>query len=345
MVINCTKQSNNQNNSIARNNQYKYRMGIQYLNKFLLDNCQKSSIRKIHLQELRHKTIAIDTSIYLYKFVSDNTLIESLYLLISILKKYAITPVFIFDGKPPIEKRELLIRRRLQEQDAEKKYLEMKSLIETTDNIEDIQKLQGELDSLKRQFISISYDDIENSKKLMEYYGIKYYVAQGEADSLIAHLVKTNKVWGCLSDDMDMLVYGCSRVYRHISLLNHTVIYYDTKAILNNLEMTPKEFCEIMVLSGTDYNIHSKTSIHETMKLFTQYKKHIKKNKNVQFYEWTLQNSDYIVDIDLLMHNYDIFCLKDTEEFKDMNNISLKTGPIQKGELQAFLKNYGFLFC
>ena len=320
-------------------------MGIQYLNKFLLDNCQKSSIRKIHLQELRHKTIAIDISIYLYKFSSDNTLIESLYLLISILKKYLITPVFIFDGKPPIEKRELLIQRRLLKQDAEKKYLEMKSLVETIDNVEDIQKLQGELDSLKRQFISISNEDIENAKRIMEYYGVKYFVAPGEADTLIAYLVKTNKVWGCLSDDMDMFVYGCSRVYRHISLLNHTVIYYDTKAILNDLDMTPKEFCEIMVLSGTDYNINTKTSIHETIKLFTQYKKHIKKNKKMQFYEWTLQNSDYIVDIELLMHHYHIFSLKNTEDFKDMDNTSFKTDPIQKNELQSFLKKYGFLFC
>jgi len=320
-------------------------MGIQYLNKFLLDNCQKSSIRKIHLQELRYKTIAIDTSIYLYKFVSDNTLIESLYLLISILKKYAITPVFIFDGKPPIEKRDLLLQRRLQKQDAEKKYLEMKSLIETTDNIEDIQKLQSELDSLKRQFTSISNEDIENSKKVMEYYGVKYYVATGEADTLIAYLVKTNKVWGCLSDDMDMFVYGCSRVYRHISLLNHTVIYYDTKAILNDLEMTSKEFCEIMVLSGTDYNIHTKTSIHETIKLFTLYKKHIKKNKKIQFYEWVLQNSDYITDIELLMQHYHMFSLKNTEEFKYIDGISLKPDPIQKSELQSLLKNYGFLFC
>ena len=320
-------------------------MGIQYLNKFLLDNCKKSSIRKIHLHELRNKTIAIDTSIYLYKFVAENSLIESLYLLISIFRKYNITPIFIFDGKPPIEKRDLLIQRRLQKQDAEKKLLELQNILNATDtdNVEDIQNLQSELDILKRQCISITNEDIENSKKLMEYYGAKYYIAPNEADQLIGYLVKTKKVWGCLSDDMDMFVYGCNRVFRHMSLLNHTLIYYDTISILNDLEMSEKEFCEIMVLSGTDYNIHHKTSLHETIKLFTQYKKN-QKNIKVSFYEWILKTTEYIIDYQELMKHYNIFSSVENIEYSDLN-MSFKSDPIQHNELKSFLKNYGFIFC
>lgn len=321
-------------------------MGIQYLNRFIIDNTNKSSIRKLHLHELRHKTIVIDTSIYLYKFVAENTLIESFYLFISIFRKYSIVPIFIFDGKPPAEKRDLLHQRKINKVEAESKYIEMKTMMESITDITELQKMQHEMDILKRQFVSITNDDIQNAKTLMDYYGVKYYVATGEADHLIAHLVKSKKVWGCLSDDMDMFVYGCTRVYRHISLLNHTVIYYDTTAILHDLEMTYDEFCEIMVMSGNDYNIHNNTSIHETIKLFTQYKKYMKnkKNKKMSFHLWVSQNTDYITDYDEFINHYKIFKLDKFEE-PLINNISFKYEPIQRGKLEDFLTNYGFIFC
>jgi len=323
-------------------------MGIQYLNRFIIDNTNKSSIRKLHLHELRHKTIVIDTSIYLYKFVAENTLIESLYLLISIFRKYSIVPIFIFDGKPPAEKRELLNQRKINKVEAESKYAEMKTIMESITDANELQKIQHEMDLLKRQFVSITNDDIQSAKTLMEYYGVKYYVATGEADHLIAYLVKSKKAWGCLSDDMDMFVYGCTHVYRHISLLNHTVIYYDTTAILHDLEMTYDEFCEIMVMSGTDYNINNNTSIHESIKIFTQYKKYMKnkknKNKKMAFHVWVSQNTEYISDYDEFLNHYKIFKLDKFEE-PIVNNISLKYEPIQREKLQDFLKNYGFIFC
>lgn len=101
-------------------------MGIKYLNKFLLNNCSKNSIKKVSFSFFSGKTIVIDTSIYIYKFVGEDSLIENMYLLISIFKKYNITPLFVFDGKPPIEKKELLIYRKNKKQDAEDEYNEIK---------------------------------------------------------------------------------------------------------------------------------------------------------------------------------------------------------------------------
>ena len=63
-------------------------MGIKFLNRFLLDNCNKKSIKKTHLKMFENKTIVIDTSIYLYKFISDEQLIENIYLMLSIFKFY-----------------------------------------------------------------------------------------------------------------------------------------------------------------------------------------------------------------------------------------------------------------
>ena len=67
-----------------------------------------SSIKLCRLNELSGKKIAIDISIYMYRFAADDTLIENMYLMLSVFKNYNIIPIFIFDGKPPVEKRELL---------------------------------------------------------------------------------------------------------------------------------------------------------------------------------------------------------------------------------------------
>ena len=56
-------------------------MGIRYLNKYLRDNCD--SIKEIHLSELRNKIIAVDVSIYLYKFLAENALLENIYLILT----------------------------------------------------------------------------------------------------------------------------------------------------------------------------------------------------------------------------------------------------------------------
>jgi len=80
-------------------------MGIKHLNQFLRDNCSKKSIHQVHLKTLANKIIVVDTYIYMYKYMSDNALLENMYLFISAFKEYNITPIFIFDGKPPPEKK------------------------------------------------------------------------------------------------------------------------------------------------------------------------------------------------------------------------------------------------
>ena len=79
-------------------------MGIQYLNTYIKKNTTSDSITKLRFAELSNKVIAIDTSIYLYKFISNNSLLESIYLMITLFKQYNIIPIFVFDGIPPKEK-------------------------------------------------------------------------------------------------------------------------------------------------------------------------------------------------------------------------------------------------
>ena len=88
-------------------------MGIKQLNSFLKQNCKKC-IKTLRFNELSNKKIAIDISIYLYKFLEDGNIIDNLHLMIGLFRKYNIIPVFIFDGKPPKEKNET-IQKRLEQ--------------------------------------------------------------------------------------------------------------------------------------------------------------------------------------------------------------------------------------
>jgi hypothetical protein len=75
--------------------------------------------------------------------------------------------------------------------------------IEKENEINDISQI---MEQLKKKFISIKYDDIQNVKTLLQAYGMTYFEAPGEADILCAKLVTNNIVYACLSEDTDMFV-------------------------------------------------------------------------------------------------------------------------------------------
>lgn len=325
-------------------------MGIKHLNRYLRMNCTKKSIRKVHLKSLEGKTVVIDASIYLYKFLGENALIENMYLFVSILKNYKITPIFIFDGKPPPEKHDLLKIRRLEKKDAEQKYKSLESVINTNDiEPEEKKEIKIEMEQLKKQFIRLREDDIKKVKNLFDAYGVRYCDALGEADKLCAYMVDTEKAWGCFSDDMDMFLYRCPFIIRHLSLLNHTVILYDKRSILTELNMNEREFREIMVLSGTDYNIDSNANMHETLKWHTQYNKYLlnccqKDIKTNTFYVWLYKNTRYIQDFNKLLRTYQMFSYtgKDLEGWESFD-IAEKT--VDMNKLTEIMKKEGFLFA
>ena len=323
-------------------------MGIRYLNRFLKDNASPS-IKLCKLADISGKKIAVDISIYMYRYASENNLIENIYLMLSIFRHYNIIPIFIFDGKPPPEKKDLLIKRKEDKNEAEKEFNRLKKSLELNYDMDDSdkQELIYNMDMLKKKIVTISKNDIDMVKSLIRAYGATYYDAPGEADELCAMLTMKEKVWGCLSEDMDMFVYGCPRVIRYLSLLNHTAVIYDMKGILNNLGINQKELREICVLSGTDYNIESGDSNANTLNNILKYfKKYHKSKSTIEFYDWLISNNeDIITDYDLLKNIYDMFDLSINHyDIKIFEKIKIINGPIIREEIKNILKTDGFLF-
>jgi len=279
-------------------------MGIRMLNKFLQDKC-KTSISFINLSELSGKRIAVDISIYLYKFLSDNALLENLYLMISIFREHKITPIFVFDGKPPVEKNDTIALRKKTKMNAREEYYRLKQIL---DDIESdatvLSESEGNSDSngngnrtivevdeettvsipsnsvdirtmmnkLKKKFVILKSVHIQDAKTLLQAYGMTYIESPGEADILCAKLVSKNIVYACLSEDTDMFVYGCSRVLRYLSLTSSTTIIYNFQEIIKTLDMTPYEFRQLCIMYGCDYLPKNENQNYKNMTIFNSYK-------------------------------------------------------------------------
>ena len=320
-------------------------MGIRNLNRYLRDNCPES-IKCINIAEISGKRIVVDISIYLYKYEAKDALLENMYVLLSIFRYYNIIPIFIFDGKPPPEKKALLQKRREDRETAQEEYNKLKQHLESKEYDDDKQDIIDAMDQLKKQIVKINKEKIESVKALIIAYGATYYDAPGEADELCALLVIKKKVWACLSEDMDLFVYGCTRVIRYFSLMAHTAVLYYTKGILDELEMTQKEFKNICVLSGTDYNINANgnndnINLIQTIKYFKKFKE----SKNNNFYDYLTENTDYISDHELLNKINNMFNLEcDNDKLEIFKNIKIINGPIRKDDIENIMKQYDFIF-
>jgi 5'-3' exonuclease len=343
-------------------------MGIKDLNRFIRANCSEEAVKRVQLCELNGKKIAVDISIYLYKYAGDGALIENMYSLLALFRQYNIIPIFVFEGKCPAEKKALLAKRREDKQSAEKEYNVMKNALETNkDAMEESEKqeLLTSMDLLKKQFVYIKKEQINNVKILIRSFGMTYYDAPGEADELCASLVIKKKVWATLSEDMDMFVYGCNRVLRYLSLLNHNVVVYNTKLILEELGLTQEEFRQICILSGTDYsqNLENscKCNLMNSLKMFKKYKKALKKEEKSKekekynncdsyslsnYYKWLLENTNYIDNYSILLNIYDMFDLTSERhcQIEVFDNIKIMNGPVDMQAMKPLLMEEGFIF-
>lgn len=300
----------------------KKKMGPRGLNKFFKET-NPNGIKEISLIGLMGKTIVVDVSIYLYRYNTNNELFENFYSMLTLFKINKITPLFIFDGKPPPEKYEKLIQRKIERKDAEFTYNSIMA-----GSSKKISK--KDLEMLKRKKTHVTYNNIQNLKILLEHYGVMYEVAENEADELCASYVLNGKAWACLSDDMDMFIYGCPRILRYFSILNETVVLYDTEKILTFYNISFTDFKYICILSGTDYN-------ERVLPIETLFNIYLNDKNNFQ--KKIVQRAGNLFK--KVIEVYELYNLN-KKHFNIINDITYKEQ--NRKELQDFLKRYDFIF-
>lgn len=331
-------------------------MGVKMLNRFLRYKTP-DCIRLTNMSSYRQKRIVVDASIYMYRYIGDNALIENYYLLCSLFRHNQISALFVFDGTPPKEKSTELNERAKTKKKVKEELTVLEEQMKTA-NKEEIKELETMKNELARQCINIKQWHLNDVKQIIEGCGYTYIEAPGEADHLCAKLVRDGIADACLSEDMDMFVHGCPCILRYMSLTKETFVEYKLNDILDKLEISFIEFQELCVLSGTDYTKWIAEFKHHQQNIFQYYTqiqefhnqtpsstKYFKNNsQKTSFLDWLLDTN--ILDEEEYTHLQHILSFFESQNYPELNHedycrpIVFKS--INQNTLRKILSYHGF---
>jgi 5'-3' exonuclease len=340
-------------------------MGIKFLNNYFKKKCTEKSYQRTHLNQFRGKTISVDISIYLYKFLAEsahvttnetdntntvvcdmNIYMENLYLFLALFYYYHIIPIFVFDGKPPPEKRAILKKRYNDKKTAETLYDEM---YKTQTGSE------SDLHELCKKMVRIKTEHLENAKVLISAFGFQYIQSEAEADQICVQYVQQGVAWACLSDDTDLFLHGCARIIRNMNCSTHSCTVYYTESLLEEIGISRRKLVETLVVHGfTDY--------YQTVEKYDLYEildKAITQEKDEDLCSTYDADSDISVVCDLFMKGGCMkggcmkggfikggfikggYCTKNSDSFVDAYKVK---GIINIPKIEQIMSNYGFVF-
>jgi 5'-3' exonuclease len=256
-------------------------MGVKNLMNFLRKRIPQV-FYEIPIDAFYAQRIAIDTSVFLYKYIClDNGLrgnwIDYFIQLIQFFKRHNIHPVFVFDGKPPNEKLATKEKRNDQRKKLQLKIERIETILDDLENsvdIKEISELLGKdidtiqsftkniirthletvLYKLKSQCIYVTSKHVMTLKRLLSACGVHWIQAPDEAERFCAFLAISNKVSAVLSVDSDVLVYGTPIFIHHLDIEAETVKVVCYQDILQELQFTHEQFVDFSIMCGTDYN-------------------------------------------------------------------------------------------
>jgi len=233
-------------------------MGIKGLTQLIKINAPQA-IETTNLHKLSGKKVAIDASLFMYKMLINMRKNDQSYLtgkdgkivshITGIFYKTAnymnlnITPIYVFDGKPPVNKEETIKQRH-------QKVANAKLAIEGTDS-------QVMKNHLEKQTIRLTKQHVEDIKQLLDLMGVSYVQANGEAEAYASEMCRQGMVDYVVTEDMDTLAFGCPRMIR--TCLDRSVKRKDIISIINldeilrGFQMTYQQFVDLCIMCGCDY--------------------------------------------------------------------------------------------
>jgi flap endonuclease-1 len=231
-------------------------MGIRGLNTFIKKVCPEC-ITTNKIEKYSGKTFGIDASILLYKYRHISNIDEScvnshIIGFLNRIKYYLnnkITPVFIFDGTPP-EQKKITLKKR---QSIKRKIYEKIEILQdlTPDNVSEQIEIDKEINNLSRQIINVTKTHISDVKKLLDILGINYYDAPDEAEKYCVYLQQNKIIDYIVTDDTDVFTFGGVNVLK--SSIKNDLIETNIEQFLEKIGYTKLKFIDFCILSGCDY--------------------------------------------------------------------------------------------
>jgi flap endonuclease-1 len=232
-------------------------MGIKNLTALIRDKSPES-IESVSLYTFQGKTVAIDTSIFLYRALTnvrsngdylrnhEGKIVSHIVGLFHNTIQYlslGITPIYIFDGKPPKEKYECIQERKAKARECQKQM--------------DQEQDPAAKKHLEKGTIRINKGHIDDLKVLFDHMGVQYLQSDSEAESYAGELCRIGYVDAVVSEDMDTMVYGTPLLLRKCvdrSIKRKDVVsVFNLKRLLADLEMDLAQFTDLCILCGCDY--------------------------------------------------------------------------------------------
>lgn len=228
-------------------------MGIKNLMKIITRFAPKS-IEDKKISDYQNKKLAIDANLMIYKSIfavrkngydlkNNNIIITHLHVLLSKIigmLRNKIIPIFVFDGESPQMKAKTLKQRSETKKKSSLKYYNAKN------------------DDERKKFFylksDVTHKEIEDCKEMIKTLGLPIINALGEADSQCAYLSKKGIVYGVVSDDMDMLMFGAKRLIKNFSVSEGKKMQeINLNRLLRDLKVNYDRFIELGILLGCDY--------------------------------------------------------------------------------------------
>lgn len=113
--------------------------------------------------------------------------------------------------------------------------------------------IQNRILSLQKQTRRPTREMVDECKQLFEMLGVPYVQAPGESDPTLAEMVLSGEVDGIISEDTDMLPYGCEVFLTGFKDSVDYVTEFRLSHVLQKLGMSRVQFVDMCILCGCDY--------------------------------------------------------------------------------------------
>jgi len=227
--------------------------------------------RKISLEEIAGKKVAIDAYNALYQFLAiirqpDGTPLKDgkgritshlsglLYRTANFVEK-GVRPAYVFDGEPPSLKAQEIHKRQTIKEAASARYEEALR--------------RGELVEAKKyaQMTSrLGEEMVADAKRLLAAMGIPSVQAPSEGEAQASYMASQGDVWAAVSQDHDSLLFGAPRLVRNLTISGRRKLpgkeaYVEVEPeemvlqeALSSLGVTREQLVDIGIMLGTDFN-------------------------------------------------------------------------------------------
>lgn len=218
----------------------------------------KSIQQQKHLSELSGKTLAVDGYVWLHKGAygcatelvtgkPTTRYVDYAMHRIRLMRHHGIEPYIVFDGGPLPAKQGTEVERRKRREESQAKARQLAS-----------EGRHAEARELYVKCVDVSPRHAYQLIKALRAESVQYVVAPYEADAQLAFLERSGIVDGILTEDSDLLVFGCQNVYFKLDASTYTLTHISRSRFSQvkdiNLSLwTDTEFRHMAMLSGCDY--------------------------------------------------------------------------------------------